>query len=126
MFTGNQSRAELRQWLAPPNPSINHNTAHDTQHDGTANWFIQGRTFDGWKANGSLLWIRGNRMLLLPCHTFMTANCLSGFSAGSGKSILWFVLHNHPGDTKLMLLSSTAIIEEIKHIRESRSALVAY
>ncbi|KAI0270079.1 hypothetical protein BGY98DRAFT_278745 [Russula aff. rugulosa BPL654] len=85
----NQSRTELRQWLAPPDPSINHYTAHDTQHDGTANWFIQGRTFDGWKTNGSLLWIRGN--------------------PGSGKSIL-----------------CSAIIEEIKHIRESRSALVAY
>ncbi|KAF8500753.1 ankyrin repeat-containing domain protein [Russula emetica] len=85
----NQSRKELRQWLAPPNPSINHNTACNTQHDGTAEWFIQGSTFDQWKTNGSLLWIRGN--------------------PGSGKSIL-----------------CSAIIEEIKHIRKSRSALVAY
>ncbi|KAI0278214.1 hypothetical protein BGY98DRAFT_1096891 [Russula aff. rugulosa BPL654] len=81
----NQSRSELRRWLSPPNPSVNHNTAHDTQHDGTANWFIQGPAFDGWKTNGSLLWIRGN--------------------PGSGKSIL-----------------CSAIIEEIKHIRKSRSA----
>ncbi|KAI0270078.1 hypothetical protein BGY98DRAFT_1190151 [Russula aff. rugulosa BPL654] len=85
----NQSRTELRRWLAPPNPSINHNTAHDTQHNGTANWFIQGPTFDEWRTNGSLLWIRGN--------------------PGSGKSIL-----------------CSAIIEEIKHIRKSRSTLVAY
>ncbi|KAI0274206.1 hypothetical protein BGY98DRAFT_1099124 [Russula aff. rugulosa BPL654] len=85
----NQSRERLRAWLAPPNPSINHNTAHGTQHDGTANWFFQSRTFDGWRTNGSLLWIRGN--------------------PGSGKSIL-----------------CSAIIEEIKHIRESRLALVAY
>src|SRR5712691_1582068 len=126
MFTGNQSRAELRQWLAPPNPSINHNTAHDTQHDGTANWFIQGPTFDGWKTNASLLWIRGNRMLLLSCHSLATDNGLSTFSAGSGKSILWYVLHNYPGDRKLILLSSSAIIEEVKYIRESGSALVAY
>jgi len=65
----NQSRTELRQWLAPPNPSINHNTACGTQHDRTAEWFIRGSTFDEWKTNGSLLWVRGNRMLLLPCHT---------------------------------------------------------
>jgi hypothetical protein len=73
---------ELQQWLAPPNPSVNHNTAHDTQHNGTANWFIQGRTFDEWKTNGSLLWIRGSRMLLLPCHTLMIANGLTGFFSG--------------------------------------------
>ena len=42
--------------------------------------------------SGSFLWIRGNRMLLLHCHTFMIANHLSGFSAGSGKSILWYVV----------------------------------
>ncbi|KAI0274204.1 hypothetical protein BGY98DRAFT_1188657 [Russula aff. rugulosa BPL654] len=84
-----QSREKLRTWLAPPNPSVNHNTAHDTQHDGTANWFIQGPTFDEWKTNGSLLWIRGN--------------------PGCGKSIL-----------------CSAIIEKIKDLRKSRSALLAY
>ena len=96
LFTGNQSRTELRRWLASPNPSINHNTAHDTQHDGTANWFIQGPTFDEWKTSGSLLWIRGNRMLQFPCHAFVTTNGLSGFSAGAGKSILWYVIIRLP------------------------------
>ena len=79
-------------WLAPPNPSINHNTARATQHDGTAEWFISGSTFDEWKTDGSLLWIRGNRMLIRPFHTFMIANRLSGFLAGSGKSILWYAV----------------------------------
>jgi hypothetical protein len=59
--TGNQSREKLRTWLSPPDPSINHNVACDTRHEGTAKWFIQGETFDDWKRNGSLLWIRGNR-----------------------------------------------------------------
>ncbi|KAH9969910.1 hypothetical protein BC827DRAFT_1372614 [Russula dissimulans] len=85
----NQLRDKLRTWLAPPNPSINHSTACDIQHDGTANWFIRGDTFGEWKQNGSLLWIRGN--------------------PGSGKSIL-----------------CSAIIEDIKNMRESGSALVAY
>jgi len=61
--TGNQSREKLRTWLSPPDPSINHNLACDTHHEGTAKWFTQGRTFDEWKRNGSLLWIRGNRAL---------------------------------------------------------------
>ena len=63
---GIQSRDQLRTWLAPPNFSINHNTACGTQHDGTTKWFIEGGAFDEWKKNGSLLWIRGNRMLPLP------------------------------------------------------------
>ncbi|KAI0291192.1 hypothetical protein B0F90DRAFT_402769 [Multifurca ochricompacta] len=64
----NQSREKLRGWLSPPNPSINHNIARETHHGGTATWFTEGGTFDEWKTNGSLLWIRGN--------------------PGSGKSIL--------------------------------------
>jgi len=43
---------------------MNHNTACEIHHDETATWFIQGSTFREWKENGSLLWIRGNRMLL--------------------------------------------------------------
>ncbi len=91
-FTRSQSRSALRLWLDPPNPSINHNNACGTRHDGTAEWFIRGSTFDEWKTDGSLLWICGYRMLLLLCRTCMIANGLSGFSAGSGKSILWYVV----------------------------------
>ena len=57
---------KLRTWLSPPDPSINHRNACETQLDGTATWFIQGSKFREWKNNGSLLWIVGNRMLLLP------------------------------------------------------------
>ncbi|KAH9985049.1 ankyrin repeat-containing domain protein, partial [Russula compacta] len=81
--------SELRTWLSPPDPSINHNTACETQHDGTARWFIQGSTFRDWKKNGSLLWIRGN--------------------PGAGKSIL-----------------CSAIIEDIKTMRRSTPALLAF
>ena len=35
-------------------------------------------------------------------------------------------MHDYLGDRKLILLLSSAIIEEIKYIRKSRSALVAY
>jgi hypothetical protein len=34
--------------------------------------------------------------------------------------------NDHPGDRKFILLLSSAIIEEIKHLRKSRSVLVAY
>ncbi|KAI0249056.1 hypothetical protein BJV78DRAFT_1284306 [Lactifluus subvellereus] len=84
-----QSREAFRTWLAPPNPSINHNIACDIQHNGSATWFVQGSTSEEWKRNGSLLWIRGN--------------------PGSGKSIL-----------------CSAIIEDIKHMQQAGSALLAY
>src|SRR5258707_15109121 len=80
VLIGNQTREKLRSWFAPPNPSVNHNTACGTQHDGTAEWFIRGSTFGEWKKNGFLLWIRGNRMLLKHFHTFMTVNVVWFFS----------------------------------------------
>ncbi|KAI0291194.1 hypothetical protein B0F90DRAFT_402570 [Multifurca ochricompacta] len=85
----NQSREKLRTWFSPPNPSINHNIAQEAHHGDTATWFTQGRTFNEWKAHGSLLWIRGN--------------------PGSGKSIL-----------------CSAVIEEIKRVREFGTALMGY
>ena len=96
MLTENQSREHLRTWLAPPNPSINHNTACGTQHDGTAKWFIHGGTFDEWKKSGSLLWIRGNRKLLFSCSLLLPAEGFSVFLAGTGKSILWYAVLGLP------------------------------
>ena len=64
--TGDQLREKFRTWLSHPDPSINHNTACDIQHEGTAMWFIQGNTFNDWRENSSLLWISGNRTFS-PC-----------------------------------------------------------
>ncbi|KAI0301685.1 hypothetical protein B0F90DRAFT_288549 [Multifurca ochricompacta] len=66
----NQLQQDLRRWLSPPDPSINHNIARATHHSGTASWFFQGSIFNDWKSSGSLLWVHGK--------------------PGSGKSILWF------------------------------------
>jgi hypothetical protein len=54
---------DLRRWISPPNPSTNHNIACNAHHKGTATWFIEGRTYKGWKstASESLLWIHGKR-----------------------------------------------------------------
>ena len=125
MLTGNQLRGELREWLSPPNPSINHNTACDIKHEGTAMWFIQGNKFKEWKKNGSLLWIRGNRVFL-PCQLFITIKVFPLLSAGSGKSILWYAASQRFLFQETNGVLSSAIIEDIKHTRESGSALVAY
>ena len=63
---GNQLRQELRGWLSSPDPSINHNIACNIHHEGTANWFFQGRFYNEWKSIGSdsLLWVHGKRAFL--------------------------------------------------------------
>jgi hypothetical protein len=59
--SGNQLRRKIQKWLSPPDPSLNHNTACETHHDGTAAWFLEGAIYNEWKATGSLLWTHGNR-----------------------------------------------------------------
>ncbi|KAH8992274.1 hypothetical protein EDB86DRAFT_2852765, partial [Lactarius hatsudake] len=52
-------RQELRRWVAPPDPSTNHNIACDASHKQTATWFFEGNKIKEWKSTGSLLWIHG-------------------------------------------------------------------
>jgi hypothetical protein len=84
---------KVRSWLSTPDPSINHNTACENQHVGTAKWFTQGSIFQDWKENGSLLWIRGNRTL----HQlfYRVYQFIPDFAAGAGKSILWYAAVAH-------------------------------
>jgi hypothetical protein len=60
-LTGDQIRKDLRDWLSPPDPSVNYNIASDAHHEGTAMWFMESDTFNNWKASDSLLWIYGKR-----------------------------------------------------------------
>ncbi|KAH9061879.1 hypothetical protein EDB87DRAFT_1830686 [Lactarius vividus] len=68
----NQLRRELRNWISPPDPSINYNTACGAHHEGTAAWLTRGDAFNTWKSSGCLLWVHGK--------------------PGSGKSILSSVI----------------------------------
>jgi archaellum component FlaC len=60
-LTGDQIRKDLRNWLSPPDPSVNYNIASDAHHEGTAIWFMESDAFNNWKASDSLLWIHGKR-----------------------------------------------------------------
>ncbi|KAN0141750.1 hypothetical protein V8E53_000212 [Lactarius tabidus] len=71
----NESRKELRQWIAAPDPSSNLYTASDAHHEGTAAWCTEGKTFADWMESGSFLWIHGK--------------------PGSGKTILSSVIVRH-------------------------------
>jgi hypothetical protein len=62
ILTENQLRQDLRKWLSPPDPSINHNIACNAHHKGTATWFFKGTIYKEWKSSSnSLLWIHGKR-----------------------------------------------------------------
>ncbi|KAH9016742.1 hypothetical protein EDB85DRAFT_2122515, partial [Lactarius pseudohatsudake] len=55
----NQLRRDLRNWISPPDPSINYNTACGAHHKGTATWLTRGDAFKYWRAHGCLLWVHG-------------------------------------------------------------------
>ena len=68
MLVGNQLlqdvvnlRKDLANWLSPPDPFINFNTADHARHEGTAVWFTQSDVFKNWKQSGSFLWVHGKR-----------------------------------------------------------------
>jgi len=62
IFSGSDLRERLRIWLTPPNPSVNHNIACNTRHQGSAQWFFRGSIFSQWKSTGPLLWVHGKRV----------------------------------------------------------------
>jgi hypothetical protein len=74
--TGNELRKDLRKWIAPPDPSVNFNTASDAHHEGTAAWCTKGDTVVTWKASGSLLWIHGKRTypIIFTVHASLITN----------------------------------------------------
>ncbi|KAH9178024.1 hypothetical protein EDB89DRAFT_1902103 [Lactarius sanguifluus] len=59
---GNQLRRDLRNWISPPDPSINYNTACGAHHEGTAAWLTRGDAFKGWRTDGCLLWVHGKQI----------------------------------------------------------------
>jgi len=56
----------LKNWLSPPDPSVNYDTASDARHEGTTLWFTACDAFKDWKVSSSLLWIYGKRTFPRP------------------------------------------------------------
>jgi len=65
-LTGDQLRKDIYNWLSPPDPSVNYNSASDTRHEGTALWFVESNAFKEWKGSSWLLWIYGKRTFSSP------------------------------------------------------------
>ena len=77
--TGSKLLQDLREWISPPDPSINHNIACGTQHERTSEWLFKEITFKEWESKGSLLWIHGKRTFLPGVvQLYLTASFVSG------------------------------------------------
>ncbi|VDC02870.1 unnamed protein product [Peniophora sp. CBMAI 1063] len=50
----------IREWLAAPDSSANHDRAVESRHAGTCTWLLNNPALESWKnAESSLLWIHG-------------------------------------------------------------------
>jgi hypothetical protein len=130
--TGDQLQRAVQGWLSPPDPWKNHRIAHESRHDATATWFVQGEMFTEWKSSGpsSLLWIHGKRQLLLldRCCAFRERlTDINFFCSGSGEERL---LVRRPFSDVLARETdgavSSTIIEEIEALRKSGLASLGF
>lgn len=85
-FPEDKLRSKIEKWLGSPDPSKNHNTAYDSRHGTTGDWFVAGDEFKKWTGEQhSFLWIYGIRK-------FSAQSCyltLNPYQAGNGKTVLW-------------------------------------
>ncbi|KAL8845679.1 MAG: hypothetical protein Q9221_009164 [Calogaya cf. arnoldii] len=49
----------IQGWLSAPDPSINHNRAQQSHHDGTGSWFLRSDQLERWKQQRLLTWLYG-------------------------------------------------------------------
>ena len=121
-------RQDVRNWLSPPDPWKNHNLARESRHSGTGTWWIEGDVYAGWKSSGasSLLWIYGKRQyFILMCLPETDGNslfsgCRKEHHLVSYDNLSLVRVH------KLMLLASSAIIEDIRTVQRFGLASLAF
>ena len=119
-----QLHERIQKWLSPPDPSINHNTACETHHNGTAAWFLEGRIYNEWKATGALLWTHGNRTVLHSCSAY-AANDLC-FCSGVRQECSLVGTRQSTLLTQLILVTSSSIIKDIESLRATGLASAVY
>jgi hypothetical protein len=55
-----RQQEKIRRWLAPPDPSVNHNKALRQRHEGSGIWLLKDSQFLKWKTQlNSFLWLHG-------------------------------------------------------------------
>jgi hypothetical protein len=78
MLAGDELLKNIHEWLSPPDPWKNFNTAHELRYGETGAWFVNGNTFSEWKGSGpsSPLWINGKRQLLPTTYIFSETDAI--------------------------------------------------
>jgi outer membrane protein TolC len=62
VFVEEGRRKQVYQWLAAPDPSINHAAAARKKQAGSGSWLVDSEILTSWKVDpGSSLWIFGIR-----------------------------------------------------------------
>ena len=122
---------DVRQWLSPPDPWKNYNLARESRHTGTGTWWIHGDSYAEWKTSGpsSLLWIVGKRQFFRNFsypYSFLKLVGTGLSAAGAGKSVIWCDFISIIRIRKLMLLASSAIIEDIFSLQKAGLASLAF
>jgi hypothetical protein len=125
-LTGHELRKDLRKWIAPPDPSVNYNTASGAHHKGTAAWCTQGNTLAEWKISGTLLWIHGKRTCLVAFRVLFVTNCSCIDSRLGEEYPQVCCLPSRRVPIELTGSTSSVIIRDIKSISNAGSAFLAY
>ena len=122
----NELRKDFRKWIAPPDPSVNLQSASGAHHEGTAAWCTKGSSVASWKASGSLLWIHGKRAYPITVLALIITN------DSWVRSWLWeehskvrYYLQTCCGPILISLISSV-IIRDIDAMSDAGSAFLAY
>lgn len=113
----------FQRWLSAPDPWVNHNIAREAHHCGTATWFTQGSIAAKWQSTGSVLWVHGLRKYAptVPLLSLTDSHVL----AGSGKSILWYILLRLLFISCVHAVDSSTIIEDVQDICQTGLATFA-
>ena len=101
---------DLRNWLSPPDPAMNHNIACKSRLDGTAEWSLKDNTFKRWKSTKStdtLLHV-DSRETCVRFFALLLPLLMISHMARSGKSVFWFVFlsYSYPSEYLKKLMSA--------------------
>jgi hypothetical protein len=96
----------------------------------TTVWFVQGDTFSEWKWSkaSSLLWIHAKRSLSPGISAIVETHNFSSFGRHSrtGKTILSYLDFSIFSSRELIVLASSAIIQDIDTMKRAGLVLLAY
>lgn len=71
-FLADERQQKVHQWLSPPDPSSNHNSACKKRQLTTGSWFLGSDQFKEWKlSSNSFLWLHGIRKRIFSYEVFI-------------------------------------------------------